>query len=162
MAPLNEPATPEGPSAAAAAVEAANERVTLVERSSWCLFYAGGIIGTLVVYGILQERVMTINYGGPNGELFEYSIFLIFINRVAAVVYAVAMALWYRESLVNKAPLWKYLFVSLSNVYASTCQYEALKYISFSVQQLGKSFKMMPVMIWGMIISQRGTVLWTG
>ena len=27
------------------------------------------------------------------------------------------------------------------------------KYVSFAVQMLGKSFKMMPVMIWGMIIS---------
>ena len=94
-----------------------------------------------------------------------------------------------------QAPIWKYLIVSLSNVYASSCQYEALKlggdfrsmfshnlpstgnfmipasnsswlwfgdvlsnnpprkYVSFAVQMLGKSFKMMPVMIWGMIIS---------
>ena len=57
--------------------------------------------------------------------------------------------------------------MSLSNVYASSCQYEAgvvfgevvvgcpnvrpsrvkaLKYVSFAVQMLGKSFKMMPVM----------------
>jgi hypothetical protein len=52
------------------AAEAASERNMLVEQCFWCLFYAGGIIGTLVVYGILQERIMTINYGGTNGELF--------------------------------------------------------------------------------------------
>merc|ERR1719183_1281481 len=54
---------------------------------------------------------------------------------------------------MNSAPLWKYLAISFSNVYASTCQYEALKYVSFPVQMLGKSFKMMPVMIWGMAVS---------
>merc|ERR1712217_700551 len=43
--------------------------------------------------------------------------------------------------------------ISVSNVYASTCQYEALKYVSFPVQMLGKSFKMMPVMLWGIVIS---------
>ena len=68
--------------------------------------------------------------------------------------------------------------VSLSNVIASTCQYEALKHVSFVVQlhggikyishvlsslsaayhsvhhrMLGKSFKMMPVMLWGMAMS---------
>merc|ERR1719242_2161648 len=53
----------------------------------------------------------------------------------------------------NSAPLWKYLAISLSNVGASFCQYEALKYVSFPVQILGKSFKMMPVMVWGMIVS---------
>ena len=30
-----------------------------------------------------------------------------------------------------------------------TCQYEALKYVSFPVQTLGKCAKMIPVMIWG-------------
>merc|ERR1719401_1931746 len=70
-----------------------------------------------------------------------------------AVTFAVAMAAARGESLTNKAPLWKYLTVSLSNVYASTCQYEALKYVSFPVQMLGKSFKMMPVMLWGIVIS---------
>merc|ERR1719299_46636 len=63
------------------------------------------------------------------------------------------MAVFKGESLVNGAPLWKYLAISFSNVYASTCQYEALKYVSFPVQMLGKSFKMMPVMIWGMVVS---------
>jgi adenosine 3'-phospho 5'-phosphosulfate transporter B2 len=152
MAPQSEHSTPE---VTAAAAEAASERSKRIEQCCWCLFYGAGIIGTLVVYGILQEKIMTVTYGGPNGQLFEYSVFLIFINRVAAVIYAIAMALFYKESLQNKAPLWKYLLVSLSNVYASTCQYEALKYVSFAVQQLGKSFKMMPVMIWGMIISQK-------
>jgi adenosine 3'-phospho 5'-phosphosulfate transporter B2 len=45
------------------------------------------------------------------------------------------------------------MVISLSNVAATSCQYEALKYVSFPVQMLGKSFKMMPVMIWGILIS---------
>eukprot|EP00439_Symbiodinium_sp_Y106_P043039 s1504_g5.t1 len=57
------------------------------------------------------------------------------------------------ESLANKAPLRFYLIVSLSNVIASTCQYEALKHVSFVVQMLGKSFKTIPVMIWGVVVS---------
>ena len=63
--------------------------------------------------------------------------------------------------------------VSLSNVIASTCQYEALKHVSFVVQlpggtgmarvyevlrapwlrMLGKSFKTIPVMIWEVVVS---------
>ncbi|CAE7325109.1 slc35b2 [Symbiodinium sp. KB8] len=114
------------------------------------VFYGAGIICTLVVYGILQEGIMTVAY---DGTLFRYSVFLVLCNRLAAVAFAVAMAIAKGESMKNEAPLWKYLVVSLSNVYASSCQYEALKYVSFAVQMLGKSFKMMPVMIWGMIIS---------
>eukprot|EP00971_Amphidinium_carterae_P116650 2310609-Amphidinium_carterae.1 len=72
------------------------------------------------------------------------------INRICAVMLGVGGILVCRESFLNTAPLWKYLVISLTNVYASTCQYEALKYVSFPVQMLGKSFKMMPVMMWGM------------
>merc|ERR1719265_193787 len=64
-----------------------------------------------------------------------------------------------QESLVNKAALWKYVMISISNVYASACQYDALKYVSFPVQMLGKSFKMMPVMAWGVFVMQRRYLL---
>merc|ERR1719321_2254639 len=59
------------------------------------------------------------------------------------------------ECVGAQCPLWKYFAISLSNVAATTCQYEALKWVSFPVQMLGKSFKMMPVMIWGILISQK-------
>lgn len=53
------------------------------------------------------------------------------------------------------APWYTYLLVSCSNVIATTCQYEALKYVSFPVQTLGKCAKMMPVMIWGIFILRK-------
>ena len=53
------------------------------------------------------------------------------------------------------APIYSYATVSASNVVATTCQYEALKYVSFPVQTLGKCAKMIPVMIWGFFINQR-------
>eukprot|EP00408_Alexandrium_pacificum_P025366 CAMPEP_0171184366 /NCGR_PEP_ID=MMETSP0790-20130122/15753_1 /TAXON_ID=2925 /ORGANISM="Alexandrium catenella, Strain OF101" /LENGTH=396 /DNA_ID=CAMNT_0011649363 /DNA_START=76 /DNA_END=1266 /DNA_ORIENTATION=+ len=119
----------------------------------WCIIYGGGIISMLVVYGVLQERIMTVPYGGRGGDVFSFSVFLVFCNRACAVVFAGCMALINNEPFGNQAPLWKCLVVSLSNVFASTCQYESLKYVSFAVQMLGKSFKMMPVMLWGICIS---------
>jgi len=119
---------------------------------AWCIFYGVGIIGTLLGYGVLQERIMTRDYGGV---LFSYSVFLVLCNRLAAVICAFFMAVVKREPLGNQAPLWKYLIISLSNVFASTCQYEALRYVSFAVQMLGKSFKMMPVMLWGIVIMRK-------
>jgi len=138
------------PTAQASLPHAPQSTPSPLVQAVWCAFYASGIILALLVYGLLQERVITLSYGG---ELFTYSVFLVFVNRVCAVVFAVSMAVAKGESLASKAPLWKYLTISLSNVYASTCQYEALKYVSFPVQMLGKSFKMMPVMLWGIVIS---------
>jgi len=95
---------------------------------------------------------MSQPYGEPP-EKFTDSVFLVLCNRTVAVVFSLCMVAFQGEAFVNKAPLWKYLAISFSNVYASSCQYEALKYVSFPVQMLGKSFKMMPVMLWGMAIS---------
>jgi len=117
-----------------------------------CTFYGSGIIGFLVIYGLLQERIMANPY---DGDMFRMSVFLVLCNRVVAIIFAVTMILITGEPTKNQAPLWRYLAVSVSNVYATTCQYEALKYVTFPVQMLGKSFKMMPVMIWGIVISQK-------
>ena len=54
---------------------------------------------------------------------------------------------------LNSAPLWKYVAVSTSNVYAGTCQYEALKCITSPVQMLGKSFEVMLVMMCDLTVS---------
>eukprot|EP00438_Fugacium_kawagutii_P029051 Skav222304 [mRNA] locus=scaffold3734:343457:347762:- [translate_table: standard] len=67
---------------------------------------------------------MTVPY---NGNLFRFSVFLVMCNRLAAVIFAIVMAYAKGEGMTNQ--------------------------VSFAVQMLGKSFKMMPVMIWGMIIS---------
>jgi len=125
------------------------------QRNAWlqvaeCSLYGGGIIGFLVVYGLIQEKIMTIPY---HGEMFRASVFLVFCNRVVAVIFAFSMMLVKREAKMHQAPIWKYAVVSVSNVAASSCQYEALKFVSFPVQMLGKSFKMMPVMMWGIAIA---------
>merc|ERR1719218_6052 len=86
-------------------------------------------------------------------EIFKCSLFLVLMNRLCAIVFAIVQAVVNKEELGPKVPIWKYLAISFSNVAATTCQYEALKWVSFPVQMLGKSFKMMPVMLWGIVIS---------
>jgi len=130
-----------------------SEPQSQLRRCCWCLFYVAGIIGTLATYGLLQERIMSQPYSG--GEFFRVSLFLVFINRIVAIAFTLVMISIRGEAFGLGAPWWKYLAISFSLVGASTCQYDALKYVSFPVQMLGKSFKMMPVMIWSMMISQK-------
>uniref|UniRef100_A0A7S1LEF9 Sugar phosphate transporter domain-containing protein n=1 Tax=Alexandrium catenella TaxID=2925 RepID=A0A7S1LEF9_ALECA len=59
------------------------------------------------------------------------------------------MATCMAEDRTCTAPLWKYTVISVVATAASLCQYEALKYVSFTVQMLGKSVKMLPVMLYG-------------
>mmetsp|Transcript_49038 Transcript_49038/g.113647 ORF Transcript_49038/g.113647 Transcript_49038/m.113647 type:complete len:349 (-) Transcript_49038:136-1182(-) len=120
--------------------------------TAWVLFYGTGVLGSLAVYGLLQERIMVFPY---DGEYFTVSIFLVFCNRFAAIVFSIFMITVHGDGFINQAPLWKYIVVSCSNVTSSFCQYEALKWVTFPVQMLGKSFKMMPVMCWGMVIAKK-------
>ncbi|KAL0390462.1 UNVERIFIED_CONTAM: UDP-galactose/UDP-glucose transporter 5 [Sesamum calycinum] len=44
-------------------------------------FAVTGIMSTLLVYGVLQEKIMRVPYG-PDKEYFKYSLFLVFCNRI--------------------------------------------------------------------------------
>merc|ERR1719281_1917217 len=105
-----------------------------------------GLLGTLGVYGFLQERIMATPYGGP-GVFFEGTVFLVLCNRLFGA--ALACVVVTPDTKVEGPPLWKYALCSASNVLASAFQYEALKFVAFAVQMVSKSCKILPVMLWG-------------
>jgi len=104
-----------------------------------------------LTWGVLQERLITIDY---EGEKFSSSQFLVFTNRAVALCVALAIATWGPAS-ENFAPFYKYSFASFSNIISSWCQYEALKYVSFPTQVVSKSSKLIPVMIVGKYLSAK-------
>ncbi|XP_031121565.1 UDP-galactose/UDP-glucose transporter 5B-like [Ipomoea triloba] len=118
------------------------------------IFAVSGIMSTLVIYGVLQEKIMRVPYGS-NKEYFTYSLFLVFCNRISTSAVSAGVLLASKKVLDPVAPVHKYSVVSISNILTTTCQYEALKYVSFPVQTLAKCAKMIPVMIWGTLIMQK-------
>jgi len=127
------------------------------DRRRWaarCGVAVLGIMGTLLVYGVLQEKIMRIPYGAEK-EFFRHSLFLVFCNRITTSMVSAMVLLASKKSLDPVAPLHKYGVISISNILTTTCQYEALKYVSFPVQTLAKCAKMIPVMIWGTIIMRK-------
>jgi len=115
---------------------------------------AVGVIGSLLVYGQMQERIMTRPYNSISGtpDFFRYSPFLVLVNRVLAALYAAVMLKATGSSLRPQSKLRNYACIATTNVVSSTCQYEALKHVSFVLQTLAKSGKMMPVMISGCLV----------
>lgn len=113
-----------------------------------------------LTWGVLQEKIMTREYVGLDGKtkaFFKDSQFLVFANRSLALIIA-SIYLLYKQ-LRDKpsrhhAPLFKYSYVSLSNIMSAWLQYEALKFVSFPTQVLAKSFKIIPVMIMGRIVQR--------
>ena len=115
-----------------------------------------GVVGSLLVYGILQERLMTTPYDdGGSEESFAHSVFLVLCNRVVAASVAAAALVWTRGAVRPVAPAPAYAIVSASNVVATTCQYEALKYVSFPAQTMAKSAKILPALAWGVAVNGR-------
>ncbi|KAL8525600.1 hypothetical protein ACS0TY_015010 [Phlomoides rotata] len=117
-------------------------------------FAVTGIMSTLLIYGVLQEKIMRVPYG-PDKEYFKYSLFLVFCNRITTSAVSAGVLLASKKVVDPVAPLYKYAVVSVSNILTTTCQYEALKYVSFPVQTLAKCAKMIPVLIWGTVIMQK-------
>lgn len=91
---------------------------------------------------------MTIGFG-PHAEIFEHSIFLVLCNRLVTCIVAFGFIATTVTDIRPAAPLTSYAAVSFTNVVATSCQYEALKYVSFAIQTLAKSAKALPVMVWG-------------
>mmetsp|Transcript_36184 Transcript_36184/g.49657 ORF Transcript_36184/g.49657 Transcript_36184/m.49657 type:complete len:344 (-) Transcript_36184:46-1077(-) len=116
-----------------------SEQVRMIAASAGLIFF-------FLIYGVLQERIMTIPYG-PNDEMFTYSAFLVLNNRIVVSLVAIAILFFKGESMQNVAPIYKYVYISFSNTLATFCQYESLKYISFPTQTLGKCGKMIAVML---------------
>jgi len=132
-------------------------RVSILTLEYWkdpkvlrLIVLAFGLVFFFIIYGILQERIMTIKYGD---EEFKNSAYLVFNNRLIAIIAAIFMLKYKGEDMSPTAPIYKYAGVSLSNIIATWCQYESLKFVSFPTQTLGKCGKMIPVMILGTLIS---------
>ena len=107
-----------------------------------------------LVYGVLQERVMTVGFGKER-ELFTSSLFVVFCNRLMTCCISVLVALIQSGGVQPKAPLQSYAAVSFANLVASTCQYDSLKYVSFAMQTLAKCCKVLPVMVWGVLLRKK-------
>lgn len=83
-----------------------------IHKESWLLVVT---TSALVIYGVLQERVMTKGWG-PQQELFPYSSFLVLSNRLFCVMVLVAHSLYTGQSFTPVAPLRSYCLVSASNM----------------------------------------------
>lgn len=109
------------------------------------------IILSLMIYSLLQERIMTKPYEHEgNIEFFSNSLLLVLANRILAVFIAFIILIRNGEISVlhsSKVPLFAYVLPSISNVIATSCQYEALKWLTFPTVTIGKCAKMLPVML---------------
>lgn len=108
-----------------------------------------GIYICYISYGICQEGVY--EYRTINGEKFKATFFFLLIQCIANTLIGGIEMLLFGVSK-NSPSLTSYSFVGLSYIIAMLFSNEALKYVSYPTQALGKSCKMIPVMLFGFLI----------
>ncbi|ORX88416.1 UAA transporter [Basidiobolus meristosporus CBS 931.73] len=114
-----------------------------------------GIYACFLTWGVLQERVSTTTYG--EGQKFRYFIFLNAVQSLAASCVAYLYLKFNRRDLGN--PSWEllknYAQVAVTNVLASPFGYASLKHIDYPTLILGKSCKLVPVMLMNVVLYRR-------
>lgn len=126
-----------------------------ISRTIRCMSCGIGIIVMLGIYGVLQDRIASKSYGKEKAK-FTGAVFLVFCGRLLCCLVAYVMTHMTGETMRRaKAPSWKFFLVSVSNFAAGTCQFHALRQVSFPVLMFGKSCKMIPVMMWTQYLTKR-------
>lgn len=113
-----------------------------------------GLQASYLTWGYMQELIMTSTFNPtervPDGK-FPSAQFCVFSNRFLAIIVAM-IAVKVRHGSVfqhNKAPLIAFTPCAFSNTMSSWSQYASLKYVTFPVQTIFKSSKIIPVMLMG-------------
>ena len=116
------------------------------------IFCALGIYGCYLYYGLLQENIY--RYRTEEGEKFTFTFFLLFVQcLVNAVVGAFLVLINGRSSSEKPSKFYQmYVCIGSSYIMAMLFSNQALQYVSYPLQALGKSSKMVPVMFMGVLV----------
>ncbi|CAM9898401.1 unnamed protein product [Pylaiella littoralis] len=111
-----------------------------------------GIYSCYLSSGMLQENIF--RYKSSEGERFSSTLFLLWVQCVVNVVFAYLAMVFYGRSR-EKLPQRLFGTAGFAYIGAMVCSIEALKYVNFPTKELGKSCKMIPVMLFGVLFAKK-------
>ncbi|KAI9318606.1 UAA transporter [Dichotomocladium elegans] len=119
-----------------------------------------GIYICFLTWGVVQERVSTTPYGdGNKPEKFR---FFVFLNLIQSVIAAIVSFLYIKftgrhlnVTTIPRSLYLKYGQVAFLNCIGSPFGYAALKHIDYPTMILGKSCKLIPVMLMNFLFYRR-------
>ncbi|KAM0687652.1 UDP-galactose transporter [Conglomerata obtusa] len=118
------------------------------------IFHALGIYGCFLAYGVLQEKLTTSKY---NGFQFTNFVFLTFCQNLtgALVSYIVSSTLKKKLTLRHPNPLPSYIKISILQFISSQLAYRSLNYINYPTLIIGKSCKLIPLVLMNFILYKK-------
>lgn len=115
---------------------------------------------SMLFWGVAQEFIMTNEYEDWNGhgEKLTNSVALVLFNRLASVAFC-GFILKSTGTHIVFPGVYASAGPAASNLLASLCQYQSLAYVSFPLQTVAKSAKLMPVLVVSTMRGKRHTLL---
>ncbi|KAF7678781.1 UDP-galactose transporter like protein 1 [Astathelohania contejeani] len=117
------------------------------------LIHAIGIYIFFLSWGIFQERITTTMY---NGSKFNYFIFLSTVQSIGAITisYLASRRKGVSLNYYSKGLIFKYIQCSLLQLLSSQLSYRSLRYINYPTLIIGKSCKLIPVVLMNLILNK--------
>ena len=132
---------------------------TILQTTLEFLFCFASLQGSYIVWGMMQELIMNTEFNPtpmtPSGH-FPSATFCVFSNRFLAIFVSAVACYMRHGTTTSAAPLLSFTPAAISNTLSSWSQYQALDYVSFALQTIFKSTKIIPVMFMGTLL--KGTV----
>lgn len=131
------------------------ENAFLKNRAAQLAFCFIGLQVSYLTWAMMQELIMTTKFlptpRVPSGK-FPSAGFCVFSNRFLAVMVSAMVCYYYHGKINTAVPLTSFAPCAISNTLSSWSQYQALTYVSFSLQTIFKSIKILPVMLMGRFV----------
>eukprot|EP00611_Tribonema_gayanum_P029920 TRINITY_DN815_c1_g2_i2.p1 TRINITY_DN815_c1_g2~~TRINITY_DN815_c1_g2_i2.p1 ORF type:complete len:356 (-),score=153.18 TRINITY_DN815_c1_g2_i2:376-1443(-) len=109
-----------------------------------------GIYGCYMTSAMLQEHIYS--YKSPDGGRFSQTQFLLWVQCVVNVIFA-GIAMMLAKGSGEAIPHKLFSMAGAGYISAMICSLESLNYINFPTKELGKSCKMIPVMLFGVVFA---------
>ncbi|ETO14778.1 hypothetical protein RFI_22591 [Reticulomyxa filosa] len=112
-----------------------------------------------LIWGFFQERIMAHPYGDGSDERnwFKSSEFLVLVNRAFGLAVS-SIVIRYTKCSGFDCPPYYYGMSALSNMSSSWLQYESLHYVTFPVQTVFKSAKVLVTMLVSTLMGKKHTL----
>jgi UDP-galactose transporter B1 len=117
------------------------------------LIGAGGIYCTYIYYGLIQEKIFNTDYTGVKGQRFSYSFAILLFQNLFSFILASMLNRYHYNLKKSAMDLKTELTIAGCNFGTMICANTALSFVSYPVQALMKSSKIISILMVSLIFA---------
>jgi len=132
------------------------EQIAVLTQPRWVKFMiaAGGIYGAYIKYGLVQEKLFVTDYSGDEDDKFTYSFAILLFQNLFSFILAASVNKYYYGITKSAMDFKTELTIAGSNFGTMICANTALSFVSYPVQALLKSSKIISILLVSLILGK--------